>query len=119
MFEVYVKKHGRENVVPFVSINPQGLFRFNIKSIQQYIHNKVFADVFIDRQLRRIGFTFVDSTCTKTTSMKLCKAGKSLILQGQSILYELKYKISETKQFELKEDGNIIYLQLVYDCMKH
>ena len=54
MFEVYVKKHGRENVVPFVSINPQGLFRFNIKSIQQYIHNKVFADVFIDHQLRRI-----------------------------------------------------------------
>lgn len=118
MFEVYEKKigSGRTSEVPFVSINPQGLFRFNIKSIEQFIQNKTFAIVYLDKQAQKIGFTFIDTaSAANLPAAKLCKCKNHFILNGKSIIDKLKYKITKTKQYELKVDNDIVYLQLIYD----
>ena len=116
MFEVYEKKmgSGRTSEVPFVSINPQGLFRFNTKSIEQFIKTNRFAIVYIDRKELKIGFTFINTNVAAVGSpAKLCKVKNHFVLNGKSILDKLKYQITETKQYDLKrDDENIVYLQL-------
>lgn len=108
MFEVFERVKQRFVPKTFVSINPQGIFRYNVKCIREHIQNKLFVDVFFDKELHRIGFQFVKDP--GTCSMKLCKSSEGLFLNGKSILEKLNIKIEQTTKFDLKEDANIIYL---------
>lgn len=107
MFEIFDYRRKRFNLKPFVSINPQGIFRFNVACHRQYINKNLFANAYLDKELHRIGFQFVNDS--SECSMTLHKSKEGLFLNGKMILDTLGIKINETTKFDLKEDSNIIY----------
>jgi len=116
MFEVFEHVRKRFGAKSSVSLNSQGVFRFNMKCIRDYIQDKCFVNVYIDQQLFRIGFQFVNEA--GATSMKLCKAKNgSVILNGKSILDKMDLSLHETMKFDIQQDDNIYYFCLEQDII--